>query len=442
MQSYKSIDIAGFRHILALIFSVCCLLFLITSCQKEIDDYENPNEALKLPHGNIIGDKIIRTIGVEGGSLTSKDGTIKIEIPSGALDSTVTFSIQEIENVLKNRAKSFRLLPENVLFKKPVALTYSYGNLSIDGLNPDFLFLAYQDKEGHFYSANKTKGRQQTQTLFVQTTNFGDWTFYSRYDLNFPNRNLVNGELRLVEEEEAVIELKATLLDNYDAEYGQIQLSGSITPPILQKAVWDYSPKKGLINNNSTDASITYKAPTTVDVRQRVYIEVAIVGDLEVDNLGNKLKQIYLTQAVVLNREGYFILSENGVEMTSSDFSGQYLPALGPELTANFSNGYNLTCFIYGNTGSFPYNQHGVDNSAVITLSKYHQGGMFVFRPADCEKREGQIFSKGTFNMKAVAMKKGKYFEGDFSVTLYDFDFCKNGLTKNLTGRFKFKRLS
>ncbi|RYF26781.1 MAG: hypothetical protein EOO42_00565 [Flavobacteriales bacterium] len=407
------------------------------SCKKGHPGYENPSKALKLPLGNTMGDKTTKAIGVEGGSLTSKDGTIKIEIPAGALDATIMFSIQEVENVLKNRAKSFRLLPENIIFKKPISLTYSYGNLSIDGLNPDFLFLAYQDKDGHFYSANKTKGRQQTQTLFVQTTRFGDWTFYSRYDLYFPNKKLVNGELRLVQDEEAVIQLKSTLLDNYDAEYGQIQLSEPQSQPILQKAVWDYSPKKGLVDNNPAKALITYKAPATIDAQQRVYIEVAIIGDLEADNLGNKLQQIYLTQAIVLNREGYFILSENGVEIAATEFSGQYLPALGPELTANFANGYNLSCIIYGNTGSFSYNQHGADKSAVITLSKYHQGGMFVFRPADCEKREGQFFSQGTFNMKTVAMKKGEYFEGDFSVTLYDFDFCKNGVTKNLTGKFK-----
>jgi hypothetical protein len=430
-------------HFLILLLSIGCLLIFNTSCKKsmvDVRDEDKPNQPLQLPHGKPIGEITTMTIGEAGGTLISRDGVLKIEIPAGALTKTITVSVQEVENVLKNRGKSFRILPANMVLKKPINLIYDYGNLHLDGLNPDFLFLTYQDKAGYFFSANRTKGRQQTQTLFVQTTHFGDWNFYARYDLYYPNHTLVNGELRLTEDEEAIIGVRATLVDNYDTEYGQMLKQETTASQMLQKAVWDYSPKKGLINNNQANASITYKTSTKVGVPERVYIETTVKGDLAVDNLGNKLKNIQLTQAIVINKNGYFILSENGVDMASNDFGGQFIPALGPEIVANFPNGYNLSCFIYGKTGRFPYNQHGVDDSAVITLSKHNQGGMFVFRSTDCEKREGLTFSKGSFNMKTIATKSGEYFEGDFTVTLYDFDFCKNGITKNLSGRFKFKK--
>lgn len=428
-----------------------CLLLLLfvwlhlfsASCKKERTNDENPHQPqnpLKLPHGNAKGEIVELPIGTAGGTLTSKDGTMKIEVPAGALDATTTFSIQEVENVLKNKGRSYRLSPENLVFKKPIFLTYYYGDLAMDGLNPDFLFLAYQDKDGYFYSANKTKGNREKRTLSIQTTHFSDWTFYSQYDLHFPNHSLVNGELRLIEGEEAVIALKATPLDKYDGEYSQIKLTELASGNYIQQAIWDYAPKKGVMNLNPAQASVTYKAPAKVDVTERVYINVTINGNLGTDNLGNKVQQMQIRQPVVVSPEGYFILTENGTEMSSTDFSGIYIHVLGSELVANFPNGYNMSCYIYGGIGDYPYNEHGVPGGAVIALSMNGKDGMMTFRARDCDKGGALAFSPGSLKMKSFALKKGEYFEGEFSATLYGYEFCQNARTKSLSGKFKFKK--
>lgn len=434
---------SGPRGLLSLFFSLWCLLLINFACKKSCLENEIPkipDKPMQLPRGNPIGEMVTARIGDQGGSITSKDGTIKIEIPAGAVHTTATFSIQEVENVLNNKGKAFRLLPENFTFKKPVVLTYNYGNMSPDGLNPDFLFLAYHDGDGYFYSANKTRGNRQKQTLSVTTIRFGDWTFYAPYALHFPDHNPENGELRLGEGEEAVIGLKVALPDRYDTEYARIHLPDIGHSRTSEKVAWSYTPEKGTLTSNPGLASVTYKAPAKVNSTEKIYVNVTITGNLETDNQGNRVQQIQIRQPVVIHPEGYFIVTEDGVEMAASEFFGDYFQVTGSQLVAYFPNGYILLCYAYGNTGSFPYNRHDTPGSALMELSQNGREGMMVYRPKVCDKDTTRVFSPGTFNMKTVAQKAGEYFEGDFSVTLYGFDYCRKGRTKNLSGRFRFRK--
>ncbi|HMR83794.1 MAG TPA: hypothetical protein PKE30_11710 [Niabella sp.] len=433
------------RYFLLLLLGAWCLLLFSTSCKKSSIGEESPDiphQPLQLSHGKPTGEISTAQIGAEGGSLISKDGTIKIEVPAGAIDAATAFSIQEVENVLKNKAKAFRLLPENVNFKKPVTLTYNYGEIAMDGVNPDFLFLAFQDKDGYFYSANKTRGNRQNQTLTVQTTHFSDWTFYSQYDLYLPGNKLSNGEIRLGEGEEGTLELRATPLDKYDGDYAQIQLPELSSGNYIQRAVWDYAPKKGVMNSNPAHGAVVYKAPAKVTAVERVYINVTINGKLGKDNLGNDVQQMQIRQPIAIYPEGYFILAEDGVEMSAYNFSGEYIPLYGSQLVAFFPNGYSLGIYTYGPaTGSFPYNMHGTPGAATIELTQNGKDGMIVFRPKECDGKDPDpYFSPGAVILKSVALKKGEYFEGEFSVTLFGYEWCQKSRAKNLSGKFRFRK--
>lgn len=429
----------------SLSFSALGILLLCFSCERnniQTRNPDTPSPPLQLPHGQPIGEIATAQIGKEGGTLTSKDGTITMEVPAGAVDAATTFSVQEVENVLKSRSKSFRLLPENVDFKKPVTLTYHYDKISMEGTNPDMLFLAYQDKEGNFYWANKTKGNRQDKTLTVQTSHFSDWTFYSQYDLYSENK-LLNGEISLVQGEEIAIELKATPQDNFEGEYSQIQLPEVNYGNVIKKTVWDYSPKIGKLIVNAGEGSIVYEAPAKVDKVERVYINVTINGNLGKDNLGNIVQQMQIRQPVVINPDGYFIISENGSEMSALDFSGEFIQLVGSQLVAKFSNGYNLSLYTYdGSVGGFKYNLHGTPGCAVIELTQSEgKGGMMVMRPKDCGSKDAELyFSPGALNMKAVPNRKGEYFEGEFTVTLFGHGYCEKPSSKSLSGKFRFKK--
>lgn len=425
------------------LLAVMCFWMGFSSCSKTgsagtgIPD--KPSQPLQLPLGEVLGEIASASIGSAGGALTSKDGTLTIEVPAGAVTATTAFSIQEVGSVLKNRARTYRLMPESVDFKQPVKLVYNYNGLVSDGANPDHFFLAYQDKNGYFYSANRTKGDRQRQTLTVTTTHFSDWTFYNQYDLFFPGRSLANGELWLLQGEEATIELRAKPIDDFSVEYGRIQLPDLTGNLMVQKAIWDYSPKKGTLTM-AAPGSAVYKAPAKVDRVERIFINITINGNLGKDNLGNIVQQMQIRQQVVVMPDGYFTLSENGAEIAATDFSGEYTPALGSQLTASFPNGYQLFCYVDGGIGSFPYDVPFIQGTAHVQLLKDGGNAMLVYRPKVCDDSNTELFySPGAFIMKSVASRPGAYFEGEFTVTVFGFDYCESGRTKSLSGKFKFR---
>ena len=91
-----------------LLFGICCLVLISTGCEKDGIKDEKPDvpaKPLQLPHGKPVGEIAIAQIGKEGGTLTSKDGIIKMEVPAGAVEAAATFSIQEVENVRKTQSR-------------------------------------------------------------------------------------------------------------------------------------------------------------------------------------------------------------------------------------------------------------------------------------------------------------------------------------------------
>ncbi|MBO9564007.1 MAG: hypothetical protein J7621_14585 [Niastella sp.] len=421
------------------------LLGLLFSCSKNKPETDQPGEKpfsqVKLPHGNPIGEITTAQIGTAGGSLISKDGILKITVPAGAVSQTTTFSVQEVENVLEGKPKAYRLLPENASFSKPITLTYYYGSVEPGNTNPDFLFLAFQDKDGYFFSANRTVGNRQQQTLTVTTTHFSDWTFFAEYELYFPDdHELINGELHLGETEEARIALMSRKLDKKEdvSELPEVHRD-----PIVHQAIWDYAPKIGTMTKiEGFVPGVTYKAPAKVTKQEHVYINVTLNGNLGTDNLGKPVQQMQLRLPIVLDPDGYFLLTENGVEMTASDVSAVYYPGFNTQISAFFFNGYTINCYTYGRLGGgFPYGMHGQGTVATIAISELSEQGAsyMTYYPKDCE-RGGEAHSKGEFTVKSVPAQIGGYFEGEFTATLYHFDYCKKNITKNLSGKFRIRR--
>lgn len=414
---------------------------LLYSCKKNTGDGNPPNlpgEQVKLPHGNVKGEIAIAQIGAGGGTLTSKDGTLTLNVPAGTVNGTTTFSIQEVENVLKNQAKSYRLLPDNIRFDKPVTLTYHYNGLELGGTNPDFLFLAYQDAEGRFFSANKTRGDKQARTLTVSTTHFSDWTFFAEYELYFPDHELWNGQLRLKEGEEAIMQVFARELNKAK---DTAELTAVTYNHILHNAAWDYSPKKGTMKKLDGRPGVLYKAPAKVTTQETIFFNITLNGKLGTDNLGNTVQQMQLRQPVVIEPDSYFILKEGETEMTASTISAEYIPSMGTQIGATFFNGYMLNCYTYNaGVGGFPYREHGQGVSATLELTLFGMDAFNVFRPKDCDQGGEMLYSPGNFVLKSVANKKGEYFEGEFTSTLFFHNYCQKPSTKNISGRFRIRK--
>lgn len=426
-------------YVLALAISV------FTSCKK--DKQEDPIvtppgeliQKLKLPLGAVIGNAVQKEIGAAGGSIQSADGVIKITVPAGALESTASFSVQEVENTLETRAKSYRLRPEGVNFKKPVTVTYNYASIDLGSIDPRLLFLAFQDKDGYYYSANKTKGNLNNNTLTVETTHFSDWTFYSRYDLELTDARIENGKVYLRESEDVKVWVSSSLQPEGKGDVDGLLVR--LGDPIALGAKWEFSPRKGSITIANGNTAV-YKAPARITQTEEIVITATLTGDLGKDNAGNPVKLMQLVQPVVLENDDYFILTEDGNDMSATEFEASLIAGVGVQIAARFSNGYHLSAYTYGSAAaSYPYNMHGMPGNAALELVGQDQRAFIVYRAEDCINGNGRtIFSPGAFVLKSVAHTAGKYFEGEFNCTMFRFDYCNSSVKKTISGRFKIRK--
>jgi len=161
----------------------CLLLFALVSCKKNpVQPEENPT----LPsnqHGSTIGTPIQQTIGAAGGTIKTADENIQLVIPAGAVETDVNFSIQEVASTVGESGigRSFRLLPENVEFKKDVDLTFKVpDSLFVKyGIKLDRLRLVYQNSKGEWRFGAFPKYVDYNRTVTVKTKHFSDWTLMS-----------------------------------------------------------------------------------------------------------------------------------------------------------------------------------------------------------------------------------------------------------------------
>ncbi|MCG2615299.1 hypothetical protein LZZ85_13450 [Terrimonas sp. NA20] len=427
-------------------YTLALILSVLTSCKKDKpeEDPEGPppgelSQKLKLPLGAPVGSAVQKEIGAAGGVIQSPDGVIKITVPAGAVDVPTAFSVQEVTNTLETRARSYRLRPEGVNFKKPLTVTYRYAGIDIGSIDPRMLFLAFQDKDGYYYSANKTKGDLNNHTLTVETTHFSDWTFYSRYDLNIDGGRKEGGRVFLRESEK--VKVNVYVSPKSEGEDDIDELLSPLYDPVMSSVQWDFSPKKGSLQI-SVDRIASYQAPAKISRTEEIVITATLTGDIGKDNQGNPVRLMQLVQPVVLENDDYFILSEDGEEMVAADFSATLIEGMGVQLSARFPNGYNLSAYTYGSAvASYPYNMHGVAGSATLELVGQDQRSFIVYRAEDCFNGNGQaIFSPGAFVLKSVGHTAGKYFEGEFTCTMFRFDFCNSTVKKSISGRFKIRK--
>lgn len=133
-----------------------------------------------------------KQIGVEGGTFTTSNGALKIDIPAGAFTTTQTVSIQPITNENKvGTGLAYRITPHNVTFKKPVTLTFSYTDSNLLRTIPQALAIAYQDEKGVWQMLPHQQRDTVARTISVQTTHFSDWGLFEMLHIS-PSQGYVD----------------------------------------------------------------------------------------------------------------------------------------------------------------------------------------------------------------------------------------------------------
>lgn len=306
------------------LLSILAAIIFCFSCKKS-DVIEKPTTppVVKKPMitgvGTTIGSPVTKSIGAAGGTVTSTDGRIKIEIPAGALAAATTISIQPISNEMKSGfGNAYRLSPHNTTFLKPVTLTFTYKEDEISNTIPELLGIGYQKDNGQWKNAGAVVVDKTTKKISVTTTHFSDWGFFA-VSLLHP----VSARLKPSEELDLAV---LTVLEEIEYTIPDIDLTEPYLIAADRVKSWSYSGEGSLVGNGP---QAHYKAPSRVPASNPEAVTV---------NLN-------------LSRPGTFMMISNITIL--SDFRIEYLQVDESEQSApGFT--YPSRLHIYGNFGNDP----------------------------------------------------------------------------------------
>lgn len=130
--------------------------------------------------GKPTGPATSKTIGPEGGSVSSPDNRITLKIPPNVVPDAVNFSIQPITNqAAGGLGNAYRLEPDGQKFAVPVELSFNYEDSNLKETNPESVAVAYQDASGIWQSLETAKIDRTARTLTVLTTHFTDFSIWT-----------------------------------------------------------------------------------------------------------------------------------------------------------------------------------------------------------------------------------------------------------------------
>lgn len=137
----------------------------------------SPSQGTPVPVGTPSGTLVRRVIGTAGGTLSTPDGAVRLDIPAGALADNQTVSLQPITRTAPSgTGQAYRLSPEGLTFAVPVRLTFTYTDNDVQGSAPQALSAGFQDARGVWQFYRKPTRDLRQQTITVETRHFSDWS--------------------------------------------------------------------------------------------------------------------------------------------------------------------------------------------------------------------------------------------------------------------------
>jgi len=420
--------VTSFFRLLPLI--VLCLF----ACKKA--DVEQtpqmPSEAVKYPVGQPSGAAIVKTIGVEGGTIETPDGTFQLSVPAGAVTAATTFTVQPVENTLQEAGPTaFRLLPEGVTFKKPVTITLSYAGTDLTGTAPELLSLVYQDAEGYFHQASATAVDKGAEKLSVQTTHFSDWTWCEMMEIYADKTTLKPGEMaELILKYYNGYSGNTKLSDPRLGKLREYDVTGSVN-----KLKWRLSTGSGSIQPAA--ARCTYKAPASVPAVNPALVSVYVPtynpanGDFSIETI--------LTVPIHVLEDEYVTYTVDGVTHVNepvADLGIMMHPTDNFSIWANMTSGDGITLLIPGNVGvgSYPF---GTDNRKAYIDVRIGEGDPFISLTHACDMCD-ETQSPGAITITKMG-GVGDFVEGEFSGNVWRLG-VSGAPPHPIKGKFRVKR--
>ncbi len=145
--------------------------------------------------GTPTGPATMKSIGPAGGSISSPDGRITVNVPPNDVPGDVQFSIQPITNQAQGGlGNAYRLEPNGQKFTTPVEISLKYDDHDLEGTVPEFLAVTYQNKDGSWQSLKTTNIDEEGKTFTVSTTHFTDFEFLAKIRISPASATIRVGE--------------------------------------------------------------------------------------------------------------------------------------------------------------------------------------------------------------------------------------------------------
>lgn len=388
------------------------VLFLLVqsfvSCKKNSNVVNEPptDESTITPVGNPVGAVVKKTINQQGGELSSADGTIKLIIPAGALETAKEISIQPISNELPGGVgNAFRILPHGEPFKKPVTIKITYKQEDLAETLPELLDIAYQDTAGSWITPSNAVVDKTNRTLSITTTHFSDWGYFKSLTLN-PEEATV----ALAGSVDLKVTTRFPYIDPDDVPSGQpvikiLRTPRDLRPDEIKK--WSYQGD-GILISRGTEAF--YTAP---DEEPEANPEA-------------------VTAHVNMHRKGQFMLISNITVLSGKNIA--YLH-VDENYKSPLNNG-NCMLYMYGNFGADP----GAAKRSVKINGTAVEADLWSPNIIRCKiDREISGPIEIQANGKPVAKSVLRKFTGQFQYTRYHGGNMNAGSSNALKEATEFK---
>lgn len=405
-------------------------LFALGICCKKSDTHMpgKPADPIKTAPGQLMGTATKATIGAAGGVITIPDQYISVQIPAGAVDANTEFSIQEVTpNKAVSTGRLFRILPEDIILKKPVEITFRYTDADIAGGGEDYLYPCYQSSDGVWHKVMDCTLDKASKTLKVATTHFSDWSCFREIEIHSQKDEIGSKE---------EVELSVFAMDSYRENEQSEDLVLTAIPLTSDKIVaWKVVSGGGTISGDKS-AKVKYTAPAT-DSKTEVMIEVTVKNVLSQSDPrrpGNGGLSIVRKKLTILPDE-YVIWTIGGKKYTGMFFAlGVFdghaiMTATAVDSEISFhTNGTKLGKYSFGELDDPKTSTFGGTDNYVTYKSDY----------TECDTYK-KVFGEGAVVFETFGESGGGIVKGTFEGTLYNIKNC-DVTNRHIAGSFRVKR--
>jgi|SRR6218665_873776 len=425
-----------------------CLIAALGSCKKDSPtggQIKPPAIPFKTAKGTATGSAATKTIGSGGGSLTSSDGKLTIDVPAGTVSANTAFSIQPISGTLPGKEShlAYRLLPEGTAFAKRISVTYHYDDADFQSSKEDLLSACYQTAEGNWKivatSLNKTQ-----KTLTLTTDHFSDWTINTLLSLELSKpvasvQDQVDVTIKGFKYDDEALLAK---IDEYH------EMSGSVS----SVSGWEVVNKLGMIaGKKDTMLSATYKPPFPLTHGDTALIQVVVKGNIVVPDSsapGGKrvFRELTLIQPIPLVNENYMVGSFMGLPILSSDATaygnaGQIVINASMSTDTSVIN-YSLQIAGASGSGEYPCGDLLIPGNSEVAASGSikQQPIAYVSNYLECGPPVAIAYSHSKVRIDNWG-PVGTYITGYFDGSLFKLpDGCSPG-GRGITVKFRARRV-